>query len=401
MPQSDWSQDEIAFFQTLPAFSDLPDSLQEEAWSSLAKISADPGEKVIEQHSTENPALYIVVSGGVRLMDVILHRGRADGPPGLIFGVQMARDNDPAPYEVVAALDTTLARLPREAFLSICQQAPAFAEAFAGEFEPLPVLPQAGGWVGGAAASPFAYIQSHHGSKPWGSVLDAGTGESSLRWILNLPTTQWTAVSGAEGWKTSLHAAFGEQLREQDRILVDNWTNSSFLEGEVFDVVLADYLLGAIERFAPYFQSQLWKRLKPHVGGHLYVVGQEPPHLQEPKTVGGQLAQRVNRLRDICMTLAGQTPFREYPMEWVCRSLTEAGFVVEATHTFPLKLGAQYLDSMLDVSLRLLPEIPGDFLRKGLSEEIVQMRQEALSLSETFWGIQFGTDYVVVARPRD
>ncbi len=401
MTQTDWSQDEIAFFQTLPAFSDLPESLQQKAWQAFVKISAGPGEKVIEQGSTGEPALYIVVSGGVRLMDVVLHRGRADGPPGLIFGVQMARDLLPAPYEVVAALESTLAKLPRDVFLAICHLDTNFQEAFPLEFESLPVLPQAGGWVGGVAASPFAFIQSYHASNPWGSVLDAGTGESSLRWILNLPTTQWTAVSGAEGWKTSLQAAFGEQFREQDRILVDNWTDPSFLEGEVFDVVLADYLLGAIERFAPYFQSQLWKRLKPLVGGHLYIVGQEPPHLQEPKTVGGQLVQRINRLRDTCMTLAGQTPFREYPMDWVCRSLGEAGFVVETSHTFPLKLGAQYLDSMLDVSLRLLPEIPGDFLREGLSKEIVQMRQEALSLSETFWGIQFGTDYVVVARPRE
>ncbi len=40
----------------------------------------------------------------------------------------------------------------------------------------------------------------------------------------------------------------------QDQIIVGNWKDPSFLKGQVYDVVLADYLLGSIDGFAPYFQ---------------------------------------------------------------------------------------------------------------------------------------------------
>ena len=42
----------------------------------------------------------------------------------------------------------------------------------------------------------FSHVEKLQGSVPWQSVLDAGTGTYSLEWILGLPTTRWTAVSG-------------------------------------------------------------------------------------------------------------------------------------------------------------------------------------------------------------
>lgn len=44
----------------------------------------------------------------------------------------------------------------------------------------------------------------------------------------------------------------------------------------MFDVVIADYLVGSIDAFAPYFQDKIFERLKPHVGKRLYVTGAEP-----------------------------------------------------------------------------------------------------------------------------
>ena len=35
---------------------------------------------------------------------------------------------------------------------------------------------------------------------------------------------------------------------------------------QVYDVVLADYLLGAVDVFTPYFQTSMFRRLRPHVG---------------------------------------------------------------------------------------------------------------------------------------
>jgi chemotaxis methyl-accepting protein methylase len=66
----------------------------------------------------------------------------------------------------------------------------------------------------------------------------------------------------------------------QDKIVVGNWMNDTLVSSlhQQFDVVLADYLIGAVEGHAPYQQEQVVERLarflKP--GGVLYLVGAEP-----------------------------------------------------------------------------------------------------------------------------
>jgi len=42
--------------------------------------------------------------------------------------------------------------------------------------------------------------------------------------------------------------------------------------------VIADYLIGAVDGFAPYTQEQTFKRLKRHMksGARLYIIGMQP-----------------------------------------------------------------------------------------------------------------------------
>ena len=92
----------------------------------------------------------------------------------------------------------------------------------------------------------FRYIQKLHGSKPWGTVLDAGTGAQSLRWMADLETERWTAVSAAASHAAPLRKALGKGIRKQARILIGNWIDASLLKGEIFDTAIADSLLGAV-----------------------------------------------------------------------------------------------------------------------------------------------------------
>jgi hypothetical protein len=49
--------------------------------------------------------------------------------------------------------------------------------------------------------------------------------------------------------------------------------------------VIADYLVGAIDGFAPYTQEQTFKRLKRHMksGARLYIIGMQPiPDAADP-----------------------------------------------------------------------------------------------------------------------
>jgi hypothetical protein len=122
----------------------------------------------------------------------------------------------------------------------------------------------------------FSGIEALHGDRPWGHLLDAGTGVKSLQWIQSLDTSAWTAVTASKAMRQSILNEVAPEPRSEDRLVVGNWTDPNLLSGEQFDTVLVDYLVGAIEGFSPYWQDRIFPRLLPHARGRVYVVGLEP-----------------------------------------------------------------------------------------------------------------------------
>jgi len=249
----------------------------------------------------------------------------------------------------------------------------------------------------------FSSIERFHAGRPWGAMLDAGTGWHSLQWIRSLSTERFTAVTGAKARETNLIERLGPGgLRASDHIITGNWTDPSLLFEERFDVVLADYLLGAIDGFAPYFQDRLFARLRRHVApghGRLYVVGLAP-YPDRSAEPGGRLILEIARLRDACILLAGHRCYREYPRDWVERSLQSAGFVVEESVSVPIVYRRRFVDGQLDVCLRKLPHIADLGLRASLRAHIGDLRERAHHHLLRVGGIGFGEDYVVAASLR-
>ena len=173
----------------------------------------------------------------------------------------------------------------------------------------------------------FEHIRVLHGARSWDAVLDAGTGRHSLEWVRAMATERWTAITGDEGMARTLREGPARDPRPGDRLVVGNWRDASLLAGEVYDVVLADYLLGALDAFAPYHQHRLFERLRPHVGGRLYVVGLEPwPDRAE--TPDDALVTEIARVRDATLLLCKERCYREHPAWWVREHLERAGFRV-------------------------------------------------------------------------
>ena len=241
----------------------------------------------------------------------------------------------------------------------------------------------------------FEAIEQIQGALPWGAVLDAGTGEHSLRWICGIESQRWTAVTSAPARAARLRRHLTGQLRPVDRVISGSWTDPSLLYGERYDTVLADYLLGAIDGSAPYFQDQLFTRLRPHVGRRLYVVGLAP--YPEPRGEVGRLVWAIARLRDACILLAGHRCYREYPMDWVIRSLERSGYAVDEALSIPIVYGARFINGQLDVCRRELPHFADPALAEAMSARIEALRSSALALSEREGGLRFGEDYVVAA----
>ncbi|CAN0130013.1 unnamed protein product, partial [Scytosiphon promiscuus] len=147
-------------------------------------------------------------------------------------------------------------------------------------------------------------------NKPWGKFLDAGTGTHSLKWINTLDTEGFTAVTADPQFADTTRREIGFKVKAPDEIVVGNWRDEKFLEGKVFDTVLADYLVGAIDGFAPYYQDQVFERLRRHVapGGRIYLVGMQP--LPDHPGGAAELVCETARLRDSCILLAGHRPYR-------------------------------------------------------------------------------------------
>lgn len=248
----------------------------------------------------------------------------------------------------------------------------------------------------------FDTIRRMQGEQPWGRVLDAGTGKHSLRWINGLKTDGWTAVTGDPARERALVRELGDVVRAQDEVVTGNWGDDAFLRGQVYDTVLADYLLGALDGFAPYHQDRLFKRLRPHVGKRIYVVGLQPyadgivPG-EGHDTEAGKLVLEIARLRDACILLAGHRCYREYPHDWVVRSLHKSGYKVREAVGTEIVYRKRFIDGQLNVCLRKLDLFRDEKLAAAMKGQIEELRTRAMEACNRLDGLRFGSDYVVAA----
>jgi len=243
-------------------------------------------------------------------------------------------------------------------------------------------------------------ITELQGNAPWGSVLDAGTGRASMHWLLAQTTERWTAVTGSKKMAEATLTEVGPRLRDQDRVMVGNWMDPELLAGEKYDTVLADYLLGAIDGFAPYWQDRLFARLKPLVGRRLYIIGLEPYVPYFPDDPAGRMVTEIGRLRDACLLLGKDRPYREYPMDWVIRNLEQSGYKVQDAHRIAIRYGEKFVNSQLDMCSRVLGNLKDRQLAVALQQHVAELRNRALALISTEGGLRYGHDYIIVAFPQ-
>jgi hypothetical protein len=63
-----------------------------------------------------------------------------------------------------------------------------------------------------------------------------------------------------------------------------------------------------------------------------------------------RLALDVFRFKDACVQIAGhRAPFREFPLQWITRSLYNSGFQVESSATFPCVVGVEELKRQIQL----------------------------------------------------
>ncbi len=195
--------------------------------------------------------------------------------------------------------------------------------------------------VGGSEDPAMGRIEQNQASinKKYGDVLDAGTGIYSLRWLAGLlyrhsspndplHMTSYVAVTADDNFRTDCQKKAEELgISEWGSVVRGNWDiqnaenidssekdendqNNRLCNGQMFDTILADYLVGAVDHFSPFYQDQLFTRLSSHLrkGGVMHLTGLNPI----PEMIGGpgNIFCRITKLRDACILLAGSRPYR-------------------------------------------------------------------------------------------
>lgn len=243
----------------------------------------------------------------------------------------------------------------------------------------------------------FGVIARLQGDTSWGSMLDAGTGVRSAQWIASLPTDRWTAVSADAAHLEETARAVAASRRPQDRLILGNWADNDLLAGEVHDTVLAEYLLGAMEPFAPYRQQDLFARLRPLIGRRLYVLGVDPYVVGRAATPGGAMVQEIGRFRDACFTLGGGLPYREFPAEWVIDRLEQAGLRITFAQRFPNAYTERWVEDQFRSCRAPLACIEDTVLAGTLRSHAAKLRRRALATIRTQGALRQGHDYLIAA----
>jgi hypothetical protein len=156
--------------------------------------------------------------------------------------------------------------------------------------------------------------------------------------------------------------------------------------------VIADYLLGAIDGFAPYYQDHVFARLRPHVGDRLYAIGLEPwPSRHDDPDARTFLD--LCRTRDAAFLLAGIRPYREFPESWVARTLTNSGFSVVERARFPIRHSDRTIDREHGNVVRYAQRVEGN-LGAALIQRADALR-DRLTARLRERPLVFGNDWVI------
>lgn len=251
----------------------------------------------------------------------------------------------------------------------------------------------------------FSSVEQFHAGRPWGRFLDAGTGLHSIKWIQNLSTTSWTAITADENMRSQLlnEKIVSDSIRQNDKLLVGNWMDDAFCKDlGTFDTILADYLIGAVDGFSPYEQDTIINKLKEHLNpkGRLYFIGMNPiPDEPEYPT---KIISEVRQARDACILLAGHRCYREFPLPWMLRHLELSGMAVTDTKKFTIMHNEESAIRQIRVAKSKLSYVPHNAMRNGMDKYLNDLESRVKEAAKSNGGkIPLSFDYVIGAENKE
>ncbi|CAJ1959373.1 unnamed protein product [Cylindrotheca closterium] len=250
----------------------------------------------------------------------------------------------------------------------------------------------------------FGAIEQQQGDKPFGAFLDAGTGMHSLRWMAtlkNLGMTRFKAITADEEMRRRVQTeADSLNMSDDGDVVIGNWFGNRLPVpvDEKYDTILADYLIGAMDGFSPYKQDQMISMLSSYLnpGGKLYIVGLEP--IPDYADGDGNIICKVRQIRDACILLAGHRCYREYPVEWIQRQVTNIPeLTLLNTTTFPILYSHQTIVNQINVGRSKFESFPSPELAEEMKKVLDDLERQSLAATSNKKRVKLGFDYVVTA----
>jgi hypothetical protein len=277
----------------------------------------------------------------------------------------------------------------------------------------------------------------------FGDFLDAGTGSHSLRWMASIihrdrllatkktqsnsngqqsssSTTaaaaprvtmkSYTAITADESMRQRVHSEATElDITNHGDIIIGNWEDTTLLSGKTYDTIIADYLIGAMDGFAPYYQDVILERLVQHLrpGGCLFIIGLQPipdsDKFDSTSNGDGDVFCRITKVRDACILLANHRCYREYPLEWITRQINRIPTLkVTTSKQFPINYTYETMVRQINVGRSKLSL----FANKGLAKEMgillddLEKESYTVTKRQKNGKVTLGFDYIVVAEKK-
>jgi len=113
----------------------------------------------------------------------------------------------------------------------------------------------------------------------------------------------------------------------------------------------------------------------------------------------GNVVRTIGSLRDASLLLAGERPYREFPVDWILRQLGKAGFRLVEVKRFPIIYREKFINSQLDMCLERAQHFASPAVAEAMASHIEEVRKHALALAKREDGLRHGADYLIAAEP--
>jgi hypothetical protein len=103
----------------------------------------------------------------------------------------------------------------------------------------------------------------------------------------------------------------------------------------------------------------------------MYFVGMSP--IPDETNPPGCIISEIRRARDACILLAGHRPYREFPLHWMTRHLSQAGMKVLDSHNFTILHSENSAIRQVKVARNKLDFMEDQALRQGMDQYLTDL----------------------------